>query len=137
MKKEEGFGIIPIFKKGDETLFLVIHRKEGFWEFPKGHKEEGESGIEAAKREFEEETDIKDYEILDENTFFEDRYIAKREGKEDREKTVKYYLAETNTQEVTIQQGELKGFKWLNFDDSMAILTYPGAKNLLKKIINF
>jgi predicted NUDIX family NTP pyrophosphohydrolase len=53
-------------KEGDVEFFLVhpggplwARKDEGVWSIPKGLVEEGEDILEAAKREFEEETGIK------------------------------------------------------------------------------
>ena len=132
-KKEESFGLIPTFKKGKETLFLLILRNEGFWEFPKGHKKEGESGLETARREFEEETGIKDYEVVNVSEVFEEKYFYEKNG-ERIEKTVKFFLAETDTQDVKLQESEIKDAKWLNFKDAKELLTYKETKDLLERV---
>lgn len=38
---------------------LLVQRTEGFYEFPKGHVEKGETELQTAKREVKEETNIK------------------------------------------------------------------------------
>ncbi len=136
MEKENSFGLIPILKRNNEILFLVISHNAGHWAFPKGHKEKGESDIETAKREFKEETGIKDFKIIDEDAYFEEKYLIKIDGK-DLEKTVKYFICATKTQEVVIQEKEIKSFKWLNFEDTNSILTYKEAKEILRKANNY
>ena len=65
VKKSAG---ILLFRKSDKTLevFLVhpggpfwIKKDEGAWSIPKGEFDDNESPLDAAKREFEEETGIK------------------------------------------------------------------------------
>ena len=64
MTQDYGYGVIPVRKVGDGFEYLIIHHQIGHWGFPKGHKEAGESDLEAAKRELVEETGISDIEIL-------------------------------------------------------------------------
>lgn len=55
---------ILVFKRSPELQFFLVHpggpfwakKDEGAWSIPKGEFEEGEPPLEAAKREFEEET---------------------------------------------------------------------------------
>ncbi|MEK7452823.1 MAG: NUDIX domain-containing protein [Patescibacteria group bacterium] len=135
MKEEKSFGLIPIFKKDNETLFFIIQHNAGHWGFPKGHKEFGESDIESAKREFKEESGIEDFEIIDEDIYFEERYIIKR-GYEDMEKIVKYYIGVVKNQDVHIQKREVMDYKWLNFDDANNILTFKEGKELLRRVLD-
>lgn len=57
MIEDISYGIIPFWRDQQDMIrFLLIYQKEGFWGFPKGHKEGNESDIDAAKRELQEET---------------------------------------------------------------------------------
>ena len=62
--------------------FLLMKHKDR-WDLPKGHVDRGESDLEAAFRELEEETGIRQKEVaLDPNFVFEHQYpvSAKRYG---------------------------------------------------------
>ena len=50
-------GVVVIDKTGDEPLVLCV-RAYANWDFPKGQLDEGESHVEAAIRELEEETTL-------------------------------------------------------------------------------
>ena len=113
--KDEAFGIVPIFSTESEPLFLLIQHQAGHWAFPKGHADPGESALETAKRELEEETGIRNYEVLEEPSFVEHysfvqegtpsfvkHYSFAKEG-ESIEKTVTYFLAFVNSMEVQLQ----------------------------------
>ena len=69
IKKDESFGIIPIFCQGDSYSFLLIQHQAGHWGFPKGHAISGELPVETACRELQEETGISDYTLLEEVSF--------------------------------------------------------------------
>ena len=57
-KKEKACGCIII----EDGKVLLIKQHQGFWGFPKGHVEDGETEEETAAREVKEETNI-DVEI--------------------------------------------------------------------------
>ena len=50
----------------ESAEFLLLRNRRGFWGFPQGHKEKGETEIETLKREVAEETGIAEsrYTIL-------------------------------------------------------------------------
>ncbi len=63
MNKETSSGFI-IFKIDDDgEIFYLLLRHPTHWSFPKGHIETTESPLEAALRELEEETGIKEGDI--------------------------------------------------------------------------
>lgn len=130
---ERSFGIVPVAKKGGEYQFLLICQQAGHWSFPKGHPEKGETAIKTAKREFSEETGLKEVEIVD-GVDFKMHYVHKKKGKY-RIKTVKYFLGiiKNNGQEPEVQKEEIKYYRWANFEDAMNLLTYKNAKQILVK----
>jgi predicted NUDIX family NTP pyrophosphohydrolase len=70
--------------RGDELEFLLVHpggplwaaKDAGIWSIPKGEIHPGEDGLEAAKREFEEELGLKA-----QGTFVELTPITQKSGK--------------------------------------------------------
>ena len=58
--KSETF-TISLEKGGNTEILLIKHIKSGYWSFPKGHVENGETEEETAKREIKEETGIDVY----------------------------------------------------------------------------
>jgi len=48
---------------GESAEFLLLRNRRGFWGFPQGHKEKGESEIQTLIREVREETGIKAIDI--------------------------------------------------------------------------
>jgi hypothetical protein len=56
-KVHRSAGIITYIRENDELKFLLLKSNAG-WGFPKGHLEEGETEIAAAKRETKEETGL-------------------------------------------------------------------------------
>ncbi len=140
MPKEKSAGAIIYRIKDGVPHYLLLHYPSGHWEFAKGHIEEGENQEEAAKREIEEETGIKDIKIIPGfkeyiKYFFRKSYDLEGEAKKKAPwvfKLVVFYLAETKTEDVKISK-EHKGFLWLPYEQAMKRLTYKNAKMLLEK----
>ena len=63
MVYDQAFGLIPVLINNNHYQFLLIQHQGGHWGFPKGHAEAGESPVQSACREFEEETGITQYEV--------------------------------------------------------------------------
>ena len=130
--KEYSSGIIPIIKKDNEYLFLLIQQKDGGqWAFPKGHIERGESAAEAAKRELQEETGIVDVNIISDISFVEN-YKFNRAG-DTIYKSVTYFLGMTQNFRVQLQKNELNDYRWLGYEDALNLTTFKEGKNILRK----
>jgi bis(5'-nucleosidyl)-tetraphosphatase len=121
--REESCGAV-IYCKNE---FLLLKYEAGHWGFPKGNRERGETKLETAVREVEEETGLKDLEFAD----FEKNinYFYKRKGKLVY-KTVTYFLAMSRIKDVRISW-EHKGFAWLPYEKALEKLTFPNARDVL------
>jgi bis(5'-nucleosidyl)-tetraphosphatase len=129
--KDEAFGIVPIHRQEDGDRFLLIQHWAGHWGFPKGHAEPEESAQMAAQREFEEETGIRNYSVVE--TAFVESYQFEREGK-NFEKTVTYFPAFVQGDDVTCQQEEIQDYVWLPYDAALEKITFGQSKQLLTKV---
>lgn len=105
-----------------------------FWDFPKGQLEQGEKGIDAARREAKEEAGIEDYGIISE--FKETaRYFTRREGKPI-PKFVAMFLAEVKTDKVKLSWEHDK-YEWLAYNEALERITLPPMKETLRKAEQF
>ena len=129
------FGVIPVKKNSqDEWLWLLVRHNEGHWGFPKGHKESGEDDLQAAQREFQEETGLQKFQIFP-DVFWEETYNFSQNGQKHHKK-VKYFLAQVEEGEegnVNIQKEELQDYRWLKYYDALKLLTYPQSRQILRK----
>lgn len=130
--KDEAFGIIPILHHPEGNQFLLIQHWAGHWGFPKGHPEAGETPLTAACREFEEETGVQAYEVIEGATFLEQYYFTK--DKKTIEKTVIYFPAWVKSKEVTCQEKEIQNYCWLTFEAALEKLTFAQGKRLLRQV---
>ncbi|MCH8329235.1 MAG: NUDIX domain-containing protein [Nanoarchaeota archaeon] len=133
MKHEKSAGAI-VFIKEKEPIYLLLHYEEGHWDFPKGHVEAKETDTETVKREVEEETGIKDTEII--KDFKEKMHYYFKFKDELISKEVVFYLAKTKTKQIKLSFEHI-GSVWLPYDKAIEKLTYKNAKEILEKANDF
>ncbi len=126
---EKACGCVPWRRnKNGNFEVLMIHRVEGFWEFPKGKQDEGESDLETAKRELKEETNLEG--VLDSENAFEEHYTIERDG-EIREKLVRFFLCHvTQSENIILEPSEVRECAWLNLDEIEERATFPQMKKI-------
>ncbi len=130
--KDEAFGIVPIFAAEADTLFLLVQHQAGHWAFPKGHANPGESPAETARREFEEETGISDFQMLEEPSFAESYSFVK--NGEQVEKTVTYFLGFVNSMEVVVQEEEIQNHAWTVFEEAVKLITFDENRRMFGRV---
>ena len=129
MIKERSAGAVIFYAGEGEPEYLLLHYTAGHWDFPKGNIEPGESELETVRREVEEETGIRDIELV--YGFKKLIRYHYRKGKELVSKEVVFYLAESKTKDVRISW-EHTGYVWLGYEDALKKLTYKSAKEVLR-----
>jgi DNA polymerase len=136
-QKVAGFVIFRRTEKG--IKFLLLYKGGTYWNFPKGHFESGETGLEAALRETYEETGLKksDLKIIPEFRAYEK--FSFPSGNQMIYKNLILYLAETNKEEIKIAPREHFGFGWFLYRDAVKTIgkKYSGVKKVLKQAENF
>lgn len=124
--------MIPLSKaSGVWEVFLIQHNRSGYWGFPKGHAEEGETAQEAAFRELKEETNLDLIALIEEKPLLEQYTFAV--GKKKIFKQVHYFIAEVGGK-VKLQAKEIYDGKWLAFPQAIAQVTHQEGKSLLVQI---
>lgn len=132
---DKSYGIVPVFKDKTDFLFLLVHHKGNHWAFPKGHKKEGETELETAKRELYEETGITECEILD-APFIEERYSFELNGKI-YDKTNYFFIGivkDLKTQIPEEFKHEIEEIRLLPFNEAMKLATYDTARRVLVEV---
>ncbi|HBA45632.1 MAG: NUDIX hydrolase [Candidatus Nomurabacteria bacterium GW2011_GWF2_40_31] len=136
-KKEQSFGVIPVFKENNNFLFCLIHEAEGHWGFPKGHQDAGESEEETAKRELQEETGINNV-ILDKKSFIE-KYSFERASIQ-YNKSAKYFIGFVSSITATTPENfkkEILELRWVNYNEAKQLLTFPEAREVLNQAFEY
>jgi len=107
---------------------------QGHWDFPKGHVDKGETEIETATRELEEETGIKNIILLDNFRKTINYKIQKRDRKISKE--VVFFIATTAETEINLSD-EHVDYGWFDFTSALKQLTYDNARSVLSEAIFF
>lgn len=132
-KRESGGGIV----KGPDGRVVVVHQHSNSWSFPKGHVEEGESTLDAARREIEEETGITDLTLVKELGSYE-RYSIGKDGVGEnvewglQKKT--FFLFTTEQHALHPHVSEISEARYVTLQEAHDLLTHPKDKEFLKSV---
>jgi len=127
----QSYGIVPVLTRKHKSKFLLIQHHAGHWGFPKGKADDGETALQAARREFEEETGVRAYDVLA-LTRIETHYLIKKK-KGPRRKRVTYFVAVAHKKKVKPQEEEIRDFAWLEYEEALARLTFEQCRQVLKR----
>lgn len=138
IEQDRAYGLVPILPgRGDRPhRYLIILHNKGHWAFPKGHQDDGETDLETACREFEEETGLSRYTTLPELSFTES-YRFRIGGDTTIEKVVKYFAAVVTTDEphvlpqAVVQAEEVADYRWCTAAEAADTITFDGARQVL------
>lgn len=125
---EKSCGAIVIHKNGDRCKILLVRNHNGKnYSFPKGHVELGESEEETAIREVKEETGL-DIRIIP--SF---REVADYCPFGKIRKRVVFFMAQTMSDKVHIQEEEIDSYIWVNLEDAHHRCTYDNDLRVIRK----
>ncbi|MEW6243754.1 MAG: NUDIX hydrolase [Bacillota bacterium] len=113
MKQQLSAGGVVFTGSGDSVRLLMIEDRWGRWSFPKGHVEQGETLIQAALREVEEETGITGVvlaELGDVQYYFWD-------GPDLIKKRAVYFLIKAESENIIPQTEEIHDAAWVPLDE--------------------
>lgn len=140
MKREwhHSAGVI-VFRDDNPRAYLLMRSaltRRPVWEFPKGALEAGESELEAAARELQEETGLcdGDYTLLD-GFHEEERYCFTRgDGPELRliRKRVDYFLAEWLRGDIHVSR-EASRYEWVDAETAIRMIRFPEKRRVLSR----
>lgn len=132
---EKSCGAVVYCRKDNDIKYLLVCEHNGFWVFPKGHMEAGESERETALREIKEETGL---DVAFVSGFrVEDEHNLAREGRPDTIKQTVYFLAECQNQGFVPQESEISKIELMDFESAMDILQFDSFKCILAKAHTF
>ena len=128
---------VVLFNSGKVLLLRhssISSRGGGHWDFPKGHIDDGETEIQTALRELEEETGITHANIIE---GFRDTITYIFSGDQGPiEKEVVFFIAITKESKVVLSHEHID-YSWLDFDSAFSRLTYDNARQVLRNAIEF
>jgi len=121
MAKIKSCGFIIVRENPTRSFLLMRHPNR--WDLPKGHVDPGETSLECAYRELEEETGITADDIeVDDEFKFKQKYMVtyKRSNYVPKKKKLIIYLAKL-LHEVEIKTTEHEDFEWFDWNPPHAI----------------
>lgn len=131
MKCEKSCGAVVIKKENNELKLLIIKQTDGYWGFPKGHVEEGETEIDTAIREIKEETNI-DVEIDD--NFRKVITYSPRTGVT---KDVVFFIGKAISDNLVIDPKELMDAKWVNYKNAKDYFKYQDTTHVYEDALKY
>ncbi len=123
-------GVIPVRKNHQAWEYLLLRCYKN-WDFPKGMKDEGETPLAAARREFTEETGLKSIKIPSSELFIETEPYSHG-------KVARYYLGYVEgNEEIRLLPNPVTGilehheYRWLTHQEASERLV-PRLKKVLE-----
>ena len=134
--KERSAGAVVFVPAAEGPEYLLLRYGAGYWGFPKGHVEAGETDVVAAQREVMEETGIPvaQQKLLD--GFEDDTDYKFRRGSILVEKDVRFFLIEAGTREVKLSH-EHSGYAWLPYGPALERVSFEGPRRILQAAHSF
>jgi 8-oxo-dGTP pyrophosphatase MutT (NUDIX family) len=115
---------------------LLIIKRLGFWDLPKGKWQKGETIEECAIREVEEECNVFGLQII--NTLIPTYHLYNYRGKWAIKKSIWYTMHSQDWQLAKPQlEEDIEEIKWVKLDDPFMqdLHTYPAIREVLKELI--
>lgn len=116
---------------------LLVSQDGSSWSFPKGHIEEGEDALEAAKREINEESGVYNLQLINKMGSYK-RHKIGDDLKEDKSelKTIHLFLFKTNQEFLQPIDGENPEARWVEKERVSELLTHPKDKDFFVSVLN-
>ena len=125
---EKSCGAVVFTRTPDGIRYVIIQSLEGYYGFPKGHCEPGETEEETALREVSEETGLSVC-ILPGFRYVDEHPIP---GKPGVIKRIVYFLAEYENQNIYYQKEELMDAQLMSFEDAINAFQWDSSKVILR-----
>ena len=108
---------------------LLIQDSKGRWTIPKGHIEPGETAKITARREIEEETGLRNFNIL---TWLGKIHFKYRRADKLVLMTTQIYLVQAmDTHELPTGEKWMKGIKWFTFTKALDAIEYEDIEKIM------
>ena len=146
-----GVGIVVLNKKNQVFVAKRIDNQKNFWQMPQGGVDKGEDYLTAAYRELEEETSIKNVDLIKEldglitydlpESLLGIIWKGKYRGQEQKWFVVKF-LGQDSEIDIKTKNPEFCEWKWIDLDNITDLVVdfklhvYVDVKKKVKEILN-
>jgi|TARA_B110000444_G_scaffold75364_1_gene70993 putative (di)nucleoside polyphosphate hydrolase len=146
-----GVGIVVLNKKDQVFVAKRIDNNKNFWQMPQGGVDKGEDYLNAAYRELEEETSIKNVDLIKELDGLISYELPKNllgiiwKGKyrgQEQKWFVLRFLGEDNEINIKTKNPEFCEWKWINLENITDLVVdfklhvYEDVKKKVKELLN-
>ena len=116
---------------------MIVQQDPDFWSLPKGHIKKGEGEIEAARREVEEETGIKEL-ILVKRLGKYRRFELNENGTDNKRilKEIVVFLFKTTQEELNPKVSDSMSAEWVSREELIKKISHPKDKEFIKKVLD-
>ena len=120
-----------------EGRVLLVSQFGTSWSLPKGHMEEGESPLEAARREIHEETGVSQLELIRPLGTYT-RHRLGRDGDEERTelKTIHLFLFRTDATVLAPIDADNPEARWVERETVAGLLTHAKDREFFASILD-
>ena len=125
---EKSCGAVVFTKTAEGLKYVIIRSLEGYYGYPKGHCESGETEEETALREVREETGLS-VRILPDFRYVDEHPIPSKPGVI---KRIIYFLAEYEDQNICHQNEELIDAHLMSFEEALNAFQWESSKVILR-----
>ena len=118
-----------------QGLVLVVNQNGTSWSLPKGHIEEGEDELSAARREILEESGISELVLIKTLGSYSRFKISQTGGDDESErKTMHMFLFKTTQNDLNPTDADNPEACWVHKNDVTKLLTHPKDKEFFLKV---
>jgi ADP-ribose pyrophosphatase YjhB (NUDIX family) len=116
---------------------LLVNQRGNSWSLPKGHVDEGEDLLSAARREIREESGVEELHLVRTLGSYQRARIGKDGGGEDtgEQKTLHFFLFTTTQMALQPEDKDNPEARWVAREAAAAMLTHPSDRAFLEQLI--
>lgn len=112
-----------------EGEVLIVNQNNDSWSLPKGHLEDGEDALEAAKREIQEESGVSELKFVKDLGSYKRYKIGKHEA-EDKSELKEIFVFLFHTDQINLRPVDPANpeARWVDKEDVVNLLTHQKDK---------
>ncbi len=116
---------------------VVVSQQNNSWSLPKGHVEDGETHLEAALREIQEEAGINknDLTLISKLSPYIRKKIKMNAGDEDEVRTISFFFFTTTQEILSPEDPENPEARWVTPSEVATLLSHPIDKEFFSYIL--